>query len=436
MSSSDDAFWRSTAVRHAAHAGQAGTVIRLARERRDWSQDTLAALAGYSRSTISRLESGRLTPGNLPRLQAIAQALNMPPEVFAVLTGMPPAVATTVVRSAAAGEDDPMRRRSLIAAGGLALPLSLLSRLDDALAVMPIPSQPADLHQLLQRLGRARKLFDDGHIAPLVGGLPDLLAAAHAEVDKTSDRNTLVILSAAYGLAAGALTKVGIREQARLTADRAVGYAERSEDPIARAAADRQLAIVLRHEDRRTVAQELTVRAAVRVEKTGLTTRAQSAAYAQMLCTAAYSAAQAGDRSDALEMMGEAKRAARLLPAASTRRSTLGFALTTPEVRLYEVGVLWSLGDAGHALAAADGLRAELFPTAERRGRYHTDLARAWWQRGKAEQTAAELLSAMRQAPAEVRDRPAIRAIADELVARHRLVPGARELAGALGSRE
>lgn len=435
MSSTTDAFWSSTTVRNAVHEQQTGTVIRLARERRDWSQDALATRAGYSRSTISRLESGRLATGNLPRLQAIAQALNMPPEVFAALAGMPPAATTTVGRSAAAGEDDPMRRRSLIAAGGLALPLSLLTRLDDALAVMPTPAQPADLPQLLQRLSRARRLFDDGHITSLVEGLPDLLAAAHAGVEDTNDRNAFIVLSAIYGLAADALTKVGIREQARLTADRAVGYAERSEDPITRASADRQLAIVLRHENRHTVAQELTVRAAARVEKTGLTTRAQSAAYAQMLCTAAYSAAQAGDRTDALEMMGEAKRAARILPAASARRSALGFTLTTPEVQLYEVGVLWSLGDAGHALAAANGLRAELFPTAERRGRYHTDLARAWWQRGKPEQTTTELLSAMQQAPAEVRDRPAIRAIANELVARHKLVPGVRKLESALGQR-
>ena len=362
-------------------------------------------------------------------------ALGMPPEVFAVLAGTSPPAATTVARSAAAGEDeDPMRRRSLIAAGGLALPLGLLARLDDALAVMPSPSGPAGLADLLQRLTRARRLYDDGQIAPLVEGLPGLLSTAHNAVEESGDRNALVILSATYALAADALTKIGVREQARLTADRAVNYAERSQDPIARAAADRQLAIVLRHDDRHTLAQELTLRAAARVEKIGLTTRAQSAAYAQMVCTAAYNAAQAGDRQDALEMTREAKAAARTLPP-EARRSVLGFTLTPAEVQLYEVGVRWSLGDAGLALESARGLKPEMFPTAERRGRYHTDLARAWWQRGRAEETADELLAAMRQAPAEVRDRPAIRTIANELVDQHRLVPGVRELAAGLGPR-
>ena len=53
-------------------------------------------------------------------------------------------------------------------------------------------------------------------------------------------------------------------------------------DPITRAAANRQLAIVLRHDGRHALAQELTVRAAARVEATGLSTARQSAAYAQM----------------------------------------------------------------------------------------------------------------------------------------------------------
>jgi hypothetical protein len=90
---------------------------------------------------------------------------------------------------------------------------------------------------------------------------------------------------------------------------------------------------------------------------------------------------------------------------------------------------------AARLLPAAEGLQPEMFPTRERRARLHTDLARAWWQRGRPEETAHALLAAMSEAPTEVRGRPAIRAIAEELVDRHRLVPGVRELAGALGPR-
>lgn len=65
----------------------------------------------------------------------------------------------------------------------------------------------------------------------------------------------------------------------------------------------------------------------------------------------------------------------------------------------------------------------------------HTDLARAWWQWGKPEQTAAELLSALRASPGEVRDRPAIRTIVTDLRTRHAQTAGVRELAASVGAR-
>ncbi|MGX9230250.1 hypothetical protein ACWV95_36455 [Streptomyces albus] len=63
----------------------------------------------------------------------------------------------------------------------------------------------------------------------------------------------------------------------------------------------------------------------------------------------------------------------------------------------------------------------------------HTDLGRAWWQWGKTEQTAAELLSAAGVSPGEVRDRPAIRQIVGDLRSRHPRVTGVRELVAAAG---
>ena len=58
----------------------------------------------------------------------------------------------------------------------------------------------------------------------------------------------------------------------------------------------------------------------------------------------------------------------------------------------------------------------------------HTDIARAWWQWGKPEQAAAELLAAHTQLPAEVTCRPTIRKIAEDIAVLHPRVHGAREL--------
>lgn len=121
-------------------------------------------------------------------------------------------------------------------------------------------------------------------------------------------------------------------------------------------AAARCLGIVLRHEGRHQIADQVTLAATARLEATGLTLPVQSAAYAQMLCTCA-----------------------------------------------------------------------------ERRGRLHTDLARAWWQWGKPDQAARALLAAHRQAPAEIRGRPAIRTIVTDLLERHPRVVSVRELAAVVG---
>jgi hypothetical protein len=103
-----------------------------------------------------------------------------------------------------------------------------------------------------------------------------------------------------------------------------------------------------------------------------------------------------------------------------------------PFARLYRVDIHYVLGDAGAALHVARDLRVDMYPTPERRGRFHTDLARAWWRWGKPEQTTTELLEAFQHAPGEVRDRPSIRMIAAELVERHPRVAGVRHLAKAI----
>lgn len=199
-----------------------------------------------------------------------------------------------------------------------------------------------------------------------------------------------------------------------------------SGDPLATAAAARELAIVLRHQGQPAAAQRLMLSAAAEVEATGLPDRSLAAAYAQMLCTTAYTAARAGDRGQALSAIHEAQRAAHHLSAMPATNAPLP--VSRAAVDLYAVGVHWALGDAGAALEAGSGLRAERFPTRERRARMHTDLARAWWLWGKPEPTARELLAALRVSPGEVRDRPAIRAIVTGLASRHPRTPGVREL--------
>lgn len=322
-----------------------------------------------------------------------------------------------------------MRRRTLLAAAGLATPASLLAGVSDALASTPDPTgSPVPLDS---RLAAARGFFDAGQNSRLLRVLPGLLADASHSAFRAHEEIALARLSTAYSLASSVLTKVGNYGDSRLAADRATLYARWSGSPLAAAAAARELSIVLRHQDQPAAAERHIRDAVAEVEETGLRTDAQRSAYVQMLCTTSYTAARTGHRDQALTMIQDAAQAARDLPAVA--RPGRLFPVTPAAVDLYAVGIHWALGDAGAALEAGRGLREGQFATPERKGRMHTDLGRAWWQWGNAEQTAAALLRAARVSPGEVRDRPAIRQIVDDLRSRHPQVPGVRDLAAAAG---
>ncbi|WP_435172727.1 helix-turn-helix domain-containing protein [Actinacidiphila sp. bgisy145] len=424
--------WNSPRARKLVADRDFGGLIRWARQQRGWRQADLGRATGYSASAVSRLETAERPATDLDVLKRFADALVIPAGVLAAVLGVAPPRATTVASAqrSALSEEDPMKRRSLLTAG-LAVPALALDHLDETLALLPVPASAPTADRLTVRYRQARAQFNRGAHAALIEALPDLLATAEALADQ-GEAVDYARLAACYDLATETLSKLGRYDSSRITADRSSTYARLSGDPLAGAESARAFSIVLRHAGRAATAQRVTLHAAAQVEATGLTTPAQARAFAQMLCTTAYAAAEAGDRDRALEMIRDAERAAALLPE---QHGAPTLSVTPASVTLYKVGVLWALGDAGAAVHAGRGLRPGQFATAERRGRLHTDMARAWWRWNKPEQTAGALLAAHRAAPAEVRDRPSIRAIVTDLARRHPAAIGVRELAAATGLR-
>nr|WP_107905395.1 helix-turn-helix transcriptional regulator [Streptomyces chartreusis] len=425
-----DPLWTSTQAAHLAAQRQVGALIRLGRQHRSWTLAHLGDRIGCSPATVSRLER-RTRVVDLALLQRAALEVGMPRHVLVTSLAPPSATATAATKvtgSLRDVEEDPMRRRTLLTATAAAGPAALLTSLDEALAATPAPTGTGLLNT---RLAAARTLFDTGAHRQLLSELPGLLADAHAAARSRTSLDQ-ARLSAVYSLATAVLIKLGAYDRARLTADRARTWAEVSSSPLAAAAAARELAIVLRHQDRHDAAQRLMTSATTDLESTGLRTEPAAAAYAQMLCTLAYTAARGGQRADALAMTEEARRAARRLPGECPAGRL--FPITPAAVDLYAVGVHWALGDAGAALDAGKNLRPALFPTAERKARLGTDMARAWWSWQRPEQTAHALLDAYRASPGEVRDRPAIRAIVTELAKRHPRTTGVRELRTAVAT--
>lgn len=282
------------------------------------------------------------------------------------------------------------------------------------------------------RLAASQALFGRAQYTALITGLPDLLATAHELADTSAQPAAQAISAACYDLATHALNKIGRHAASRLTADRAMTYARRADSPLALAMASRALSIVLRHEGRPHIAHRITLDAIGVVQATGLSTVAQRAVLTQTLCTAAYSAAASGDRHSARELINDAGQA---VTALGDRPVTFdGNVISRAQVQLYRVGVHWASGDSALALDAARGLRPGQFTTPERRGRLHTDLARAWWQHDRPEQTAAALLAAYREAPTELTGRPTIRRIGLDLINQRPQAAGVRELRNVLHS--
>jgi transcriptional regulator with XRE-family HTH domain len=402
-----------------------GAVLRAERQRRGLTLAQAGALVGYSSSTLSRIEQN-VRHLDIDELLRLAERYGITPSRLGLAT-------VGDQQDVDESGEHVQRRQFLATTAGLAFPHGVLHRLDDALAVLPAASGPVTAGTVTTRLAASQALFDRAQYTALVAGLPDLLASAHELADTGGAPTALATVAACYDLATHTLNKIGQHQASRLTADRGLNYARRADSPLALALSSRALGVVLRHEGRPGVAQRVTLDAISAVEATGLTTAAQRAVLTQTLCTAAYSAATGGDRQHALDLVADAERAVRGLDDQPVRFG--GTVINSAQVQLYKVGVHWAAGDSARALDSARGLRTAQFTTAERRGRLHTDLARAWWMHGRPEQTAAALLAAYREAPTELTGRPAIRRIGIDLIQRHPRTSGARELRDALRPR-
>jgi transposase len=224
--------------------------------------------------------------------------------------------------------DGPMRRRTVLAT----VSAGILAPLDHALTAPANPTTAAQHLGTEEQYRRARQLFNAGQLPQLIGTMPGLLAAAHAD-SASHEPAAYAQLAACYTLGSETLNKVGAYEASRLTADRAVNFADLAESPLSKTVAARALGIVLRHEGDHALANEVTLAAANALEATGLPTPEHTATYTLALCTCAYNAAVAGQRDIATSLITEAWRAAADLEVSTPSRHP--FALTAAQVTLY-----------------------------------------------------------------------------------------------------
>jgi transcriptional regulator with XRE-family HTH domain len=424
----------------ARSARDIGAQLRGARCARRLTQAEVGKACGYSASAISRIEAGSMQIDH-DRLLQIAAFLGLPPDRLIMTPGLHTNVLDSLGRPGE--EEDAVRRRNLfttaLAAGATTMVGAnrgeAAARIDPAVGLEDIlfrlPSAPsAPLPQLMQEMTAARAHYTAARYTALGGAVPGLLASASATRDASSGlarEKANLILARAYVLAAELALKQH-SDAAWVAADRALAASRESGRPVPIGEASRVLAITMRRSGRCPAAVRLLHRQAddldARQHQTG-------AVRTTLMLTAAYTAATGGDRSRALDLLGEAEEAVERQRATPAGLFTVD--ATRTQVDVYRIGVFNALGAPDEGVDVTRRLDIDTMSTAERRARAWTDTARMWHALGESGKTFAALRHVEHEAPQEVR-RPALRALTADLLYAPARVPGIREFADRTGA--
>jgi tetratricopeptide (TPR) repeat protein len=282
--------------------------------------------------------------------------------------------------------------------------------------------------RLREGMTAAKADFQTSRYRQLAERLPALLATATA--DGSADP---AVLAELYNTATHVLIKLKIGGSGWLTAERALAAARSSGDPAVIGNVVRNAATLYRHAGRYDLAEHLALDAAEQlpISRSDATVEHLSL-YGMLLCNAAYTAAQAGDRSRANELLDHADQTAARLGGDHNAYWT---AFGPTNVVSHRISAAYALGDAGTAIAHAARVPPGAIRIPERLSRYWVDVARAYHQWGKPARCYHALLTAERHAPEEVRSRPVVRTLAAQLlsVPRQAGMSGLREFAIRVG---
>jgi hypothetical protein len=237
----------------------------------------------------------------------------------------------------------------------------------------------------------------------------------------------------AHHVAASILLKLGDQGLALLAADRSMQAAMASQDPLTVGSSARIIThAMMRSGHLETAATTASSHAARLDRDVPVHDRESLSVYGSLLLRGATAAAQRGDRQAAHELLAEAADAGGRLGADSNLRWT---AFGPVNVKLHDVNIAVTLGDAGTAIDTARGIDFGQVTVTERKASLLIDTARAFLQCRKHENAYFTLRAAMDLAPEEVTRRPAVRQLVRDLIttAPPSIQTPARNFASSLG---
>ncbi|MFI1012643.1 transcriptional regulator [Streptomyces sp. NPDC020965] len=305
--------------------------------------------------------------------------------------------------------------------------------LDRALAA-PVPAHQHTPRKLDKALIAARADFSSARYTALGAALPAILATAEAARDRTTAGRARDHAHAAVARGYVLATELAVKHHsptASATSERALKSAHASGDPQVIAAAARMVAISLRRAGQAADATQLLTRTALALDEAhrGDPPTAALDAKAVLLLTAGYSAAVAGSRGTALELLDEAEETLRRITHAHHRHDGLfSHTATWAQCAMYRISSYTALRTPDEGIVYANRIEPFRLPTPERTARYLTDSGRMWHQIGDGPRTYAALRAIERAAPEELR-RPALRTLTTDLLHTPQHLPGIREFA-------
>ncbi|MEU1754497.1 helix-turn-helix domain-containing protein [Micromonospora matsumotoense] len=364
------------------------------RGRRKLSQQVFADRLGKSKSWVDKVERGVRSLDKVSMLQDIAAVLRIDTIVLLGRDTRPAEVTGQVE--------------------GVERVREALSTYDIAVGRSAGRGGVLSADRLARDVSLAWVAFQHARYPQMIGSIPGLLAAAQ-RVHVDDPVAGLVVLVEAYRVTTSLLVKLGELELAWLAADRAMTTA--TGDVVLVATATVQLGQVLRASGRARAARSTALAAAYRIAPPDLD---GAPAPGLSLCgtlvvQAALAAARDGDDRATVDLLDEAAgMAAQVGDGHDHYRTAFG----PVAVDLARVAAALDLGDAGAAVAWHEKITAldvwRWLPT-EHRAAHLLDAARAYLHAGDPGNAARTLLAAERTAPAEVRHRPAARAVLAQL---------------------
>ena len=356
-----------------------GRRIALHRRRRGLSQAAVAGLVGRSESWLSQVERGLRDIDSYTALRDLARVLRVD-------------IGTLTATSEASEPERSIRDVDVAA-------------IERALLISSVPGSMPDVAAAVPELHAA---YQAARYDEVLAALPSLIAALEGQHS--------CLTAAGYTVAAKTLTKIGSHELALIAADRAWYAARRSGEQADIGMAVYQVVCALLPTARASLAEELAVETAMRLD--GDDPAVLSVAGALWLI-AAVAAARRIDAAAAEQCLDHAQQLADQLGEDANHRWT---AFGPTNVAIHRVSVAVELGDVPAALAAAAAVDLDRLPEGLRSRRVQVQLDIAWAQaqRRRDAEALVALLEIERAAPQVTRRNAVARDTIRQLLARAR----------------